>query len=1273
MDYHDNYMLLDISLDNYRFVIGSIYGPNRDELEFFDNLKLDLRNLNPNPNPVVLGGDWNATWDSNPVQTNIDVINMAAIPSKRRSLQITALARGLSLTDPYRFFNPEKREFTFIPNILNNLNRSRLDFFLISEGIVSDCKSSNIPHSLSSKLLDHKQISLCFKTERKGNIQKIKDTILKDKTLDLILRIHAYDAYINHSVIEGAFTIEEKTRLSLEIGSLMGKLDEIKNVKLDGAMTGNFIQTNLILERLTEEITTGLQALPGLDFFEELPLECSDVVFFETLAMILKNATLSFQSSFYKTKNCQKNRIRNELKNLKEEYVVNSNSIFEKERLLSDINELELKEELSLIKNFERLNDEKITPYFLRLAKSSSQTESLEVVCKDDGDIFDTAQDRHSYIHKYYRDLYDAPPQPVQEDTDAGTGGDRSILDFLGECADNPEVINSKITNVEKIMLDRPLEIIELDRSVKNANINSAPGSDGISNCFITHNWELFRTPLFKYANQCFENGQLSDNFRSAKVRLIPKKGDCSKIKNWRPISLLNCFYKIISRALADRLRKVMDRITSVGQKGYSSSRQCQEVLMNIIDNIQTCKNSGKTGALISLDIRKAFDTISHNFLNKAYRFFNFGENIIKWLNIIGTNRRACIIVENDMYTKFFDLKRGTAQGDTISPYIFNIGYQILLFKLNFDLQIEGTIEPAAVPPDIPPPQLAIPQQEAVSKLTRKAYAFADDANVFSKLDRNTLLRIKTVLEEFGRLSGLECNVEKTTVMCINSAAPNFMAEVGFEIVDSVTILGLEIEGDSGQFNNSFERICTKIANNISSWTRFNLSLPGRICIAKTMLYSQINYLGCFLQIPQHFLLRMSNMITNFVQGNLNIAQKRLFLPTCMGGLGLFELNNFLAAQQCAWISRAQDLNDRWKIILYFYSLGNVNNIRTSMVNKNECPVLYNIVESYEKFLGGYSKHNENFWDSYIFENGAHMVSLRQKKQLTADFFDADFFEREKCKIIKLTVRNFYLNKNTLISFDQFRTDYDLNFNREQFNKIKDMCKMAKTKYSKKEGSKEKCVPVSDFMNRKKKGCKRYRKMLTGEIENYIPHNIVKFAESTETVINLETSKKLNTIWSNTALGNSTRTFLFKFHNNTLGYNQSVAHFVRGHSPNCTFCDILGNQEIVPESPLHLFFECQAVENLTNDIFSWILETNTLITRHEFFTVFNRADHRKNDALNLISKILLKYYWDCKQRHCLPNFENAKTILKSEFTTLTACNKKIRTIIENSGILFNRE
>ncbi len=308
------------------------------------------------------------------------------------------------------------------------------------------------------------------------------------------------------------------------------------------------------------------------------------------------------------------------MKNLKENYIQNSNLIFEKERQLSDIISLELKEELTLIKNFERLNDERITPYFLRLAKTSSHSDSLESIRKEDGSVFETDEERHRHIHKYYRELYSKPAvQPLPEDVQ--TVGPQSIEDFLGDCANHPEVLNSKITNAEKIMLDRPLGIEELDLSVKNAKLNSAPGSDGISNRFITHNWELFRTPLHKYAKQCYENGHLNDNFRSAKVRLIPKKGDCTKIKNWRPISLLNCFYKIISRALAERLKKVTNRITMVGQKGYSSSKQCQEVIMNILDNIQTCKNIGKAGALISLDIRKAFDTISHDFLNKAYRF----------------------------------------------------------------------------------------------------------------------------------------------------------------------------------------------------------------------------------------------------------------------------------------------------------------------------------------------------------------------------------------------------------------------------------------------------------------------------------------------------------------------------------------------------------------------------------------------------------------------------------------------------------------------------
>ncbi len=106
-------------------------------------------------------------------------------------------------------------------------------------------------------------------------------------------------------------------------------------------------------------------------------------------------------------------------------------------------------------------------------------------------------------------------------------------------------------------------------------------------------------------------------------------------------------------------------------------------------------------------------------------------------------------------------MERGNAQGDTTSPYIFNLGFQVLLLKLSFDLQIEGLIDYPLVPDTAPPPPVT------VSTYTRKIYAYADDANLIVKMNHENLTRIKTILEEFGIMSGLVCNVEKTSILPI--------------------------------------------------------------------------------------------------------------------------------------------------------------------------------------------------------------------------------------------------------------------------------------------------------------------------------------------------------------------------------------------------------------------------------------------------------------------------------------------------------------------------
>jgi hypothetical protein len=311
---------------------------------------------------------------------------------------------------------------------------------------------------------------------------------------------------------------------------------------------------------------------------------------------LLKKSGAFISVLLLQNKKYAKKTMAQQIQTLKQNYIQNADLIFDLESRLCTIIDLELKEELALIKNFERLNDEKITPYFLKLAKTPDNVESLTSLKNNDNVAFENDAQREEHIVSYYKELYKAPT--VHEAV-----RNLSIEEFLGDAALEEEVLNAKLNDEEKTQLERPLSIDELDASMNKAKLNSAPGTDGISNRFIREYWDLLRVPLHRYAERCYEKGSFTCNFRSSKIRLIPKKGDCSQIKNWRPISLLNCFYKIISRAIAERLRHVIGKITDVGQKGYNSSKQCQEVLITLIDEIQTAKFMKKKGAILSLDI----------------------------------------------------------------------------------------------------------------------------------------------------------------------------------------------------------------------------------------------------------------------------------------------------------------------------------------------------------------------------------------------------------------------------------------------------------------------------------------------------------------------------------------------------------------------------------------------------------------------------------------------------------------------------------------------
>jgi hypothetical protein len=143
---------------------------------------------------------------------------------------------------------------------------------------------------------------------------------------------------------------------------------------------------------------------------------------------------------------------------------------------------------------------------------------------------------------------------------------------------------------------------------------------------------------------------------------------------------------------------------------------------------------------------------------------------------------------------------------------------------------------------------------------------------------------------------------------------------------------------------------------------------------------------------------------------------------------------------------------------------------------------------------------------------------------------------------------------------------------------------------------------LSTFFNGWKRGSKKFRKILTDENQQFVPHNTIKFATNVETVINVNCSLKLNADWIKNYYVNNLRTFIFKLHSNTLPVNVILSHFVRGVTRNCSFCEMARNPDPVDETLFHLFFDCPTTETLRNNFFKWLTNNeNFLIHRHEFF------------------------------------------------------------------------
>jgi hypothetical protein len=190
-------MVMDISLGNYTVTIGSIYGPNNTGRDFYRFLNQVL--AESTGRYKIIGGDWNTVLDSQPIPQNIDILNMVSIPNPVNSNLLREMCTNHNMSDPYRVLYPNKKDYTYTPFGDTRKNRSRLDFFIMSDNLIPSLDKCTISNSVLCSHFDHKNIAVAINSDYKNlpKMPKLTNSFLNNRYLGLSIAASALEVHLN--------------------------------------------------------------------------------------------------------------------------------------------------------------------------------------------------------------------------------------------------------------------------------------------------------------------------------------------------------------------------------------------------------------------------------------------------------------------------------------------------------------------------------------------------------------------------------------------------------------------------------------------------------------------------------------------------------------------------------------------------------------------------------------------------------------------------------------------------------------------------------------------------------------------------------------------------------------------------------------------------------------------------------------------------------------------------------------------------------------------